>query len=106
MSIMNSVWAYLVSKPGFVVAICIRHKASVLAYGPVFRLAVQNMVTKSSAPACHELDSPVLLNSFIGYLTMLSVTRLHYGDHMKMNEYGAVSEMRIGRGNRSIRIPN
>jgi hypothetical protein len=34
---------------------------------------------------------------------MLSVSRLHSADDRKINEYGAVGEMRIGGRNRSTR---
>lgn len=100
MSIMNSTWAYLVSKPDFVVAVCLRHKASVLVHGPVFQLAIQNMVTESLGSRVSRVGQPYSTDFFIGYLTTISVTRLRYVDHMTMNEYGEIRGMRVDKGNK------
>jgi hypothetical protein len=49
---------------------------------------------------------PCSADSLIGYLTTVSITRLYFVDPTTTNEYDAVSETIIGRGNRSIRIEN
>jgi hypothetical protein len=56
--------------------------------------------------ACHGLNSPALTISLVGYLTVQLITGKYSEDNMKMESCGAVSGLRIGKGNRSIRRVN
>jgi hypothetical protein len=48
MSSTHSIWAYLVSKQGFVGAVCNRYNAIVLLYAPVLLPINENVVTDST----------------------------------------------------------